>query len=65
MIDHIMRDAVDFIYGILDSGGNTGLNSTVSVATDVYDKSGNIIAQNFGKGNLSALIAELTFDVFL
>ena len=33
------------------------------IYTDVYDKSGNIIAQNFGKGNLSALIAELTFEL--
>lgn len=33
------------------------------IYTDVYDKNGNIIAQNFGKGNLSALIAELTFEL--
>ena len=33
------------------------------IYTDVYDKTGNIIAQNFGKGNLSALISELTFEL--
>lgn len=33
------------------------------IYTDVYDKEGNLIAQNFSKGNLSALIAELTFEL--
>lgn len=33
------------------------------IYTDIFDKKGNIIARNFGKGNLSALIAELTFEL--
>ena len=33
------------------------------IYTDVYDKKGDLIAQNFGKGNLSALISELTFEL--
>ncbi len=31
--------------------------------TDVYDKDGNLLAQNFSKGSLSALIAELCFNL--
>lgn len=31
------------------------------IYTDIYDKNGRIIAHDFNKGNLSALIAELTF----
>ena len=33
------------------------------IYTDVYDNKGNVIAHDFGKGNLSALIAELTFEL--
>ena len=33
------------------------------IYTDVYDIKGNIIAKDFNKGNLSALIAELTFEL--
>lgn len=33
------------------------------VYTDVYDKDGNLLASNFSKGDLSALIAELTFEL--
>ena len=33
------------------------------IYTDVYDVRGNIIAHDFNKGNLSALIAELTFEL--
>ncbi len=33
------------------------------IYTDVYDKNGNILAHDFSKGNLSALIAELTFEL--
>lgn len=33
------------------------------IYTDVYDAQGNIIAHDFNKGNLSALIAELTFQL--
>ena len=35
---------------------------TDEIYTDVCDSSGNVIAPNFNKGNLSALIAELTFE---
>lgn len=30
---------------------------------DIYDMQGNVIARNFGKGYLSALIAEITFEL--
>lgn len=33
------------------------------IYTDVYDSKGNILVRDFHKGNLSALIAELTFDL--
>jgi len=33
------------------------------IYTDVYDSNGNILARDFHKGNLSALIAELTFEL--
>ena len=33
------------------------------IYTDVYDTHGNILARDFHKGNLSALIAELTFEL--
>ena len=33
------------------------------IYTDVYDRKRNLVAQNFSKGNLSALIAELTFEL--
>ena len=33
------------------------------IYTDIYDKNRNLIAQNYNKGNLSALIAELTFEL--
>lgn len=33
------------------------------IYTDVYDSKGNILARDFHKGNLSALIAELTFEL--
>lgn len=33
------------------------------IYTDVFDSKGNIIAHDFSKGNLSALIAELTFEL--
>ena len=42
-----------------------GSNETVSdeVYTDVYDGEGHLIASNFNKGELSALISELTFEL--
>lgn len=33
------------------------------IYTDIYDVNGNIITRDFNKGNLSALIAELTFEL--
>ena len=33
------------------------------IYTDVYDVSGNVLVRDFHKGNLSALIAELTFEL--
>ena len=33
------------------------------MTTDVYDAAGQKIAENFGKGELSSLIAELTFEI--
>ena len=33
------------------------------IYTDVYDKHGNLLIKNFHKGNLSALIAEITFEL--
>ena len=48
---------LDTVCGVnVDTGRDT-------IYTDVYDKKGNLIAQDFGKGNLSALIAELTFEL--
>lgn len=63
--DAVLRDKgtilkiewLDTVCGVNIDTGND------DIYTDVYDTSGNIIAQNFGKGNLSALIAELTFEL--
>lgn len=38
-------------------------NELGEIYTDVYDANGNILSQNFHKGYLSALIAELTFEL--
>lgn len=43
-------------------GGNVDTGSD-EVFTDVYDSEGHLLAQNFSKGELSALIAELTFEL--
>lgn len=43
-----------------------GINSETGkdeIYTNVLDEEGNIIAHDFNKGNLSALIAELTFEI--
>lgn len=43
-----------------------GVNTDTSndeIYTDVLDVNGNVIAHDFSKGNLSALIAELTFEI--
>jgi hypothetical protein len=34
-----------------------------NIYTDIYDQNGNVIAHDFNKGSLSALIAELTFEL--
>ena len=38
-------------------------HGTDTTVTDVYDAAGNLLARDFGKGELSALIAELTFEL--
>lgn len=50
-------DWLDTVCGIKADTGND------AIYTDVYDVRGNIIAHDFNKGNLSALIAELTFEL--
>lgn len=43
-----------------------GINTdtgTDEIYTDVLDAEGNVLAHDFSKGNLSALIAELTFEI--
>lgn len=50
-------DWLDTVCGIKADTGND------VIYTDVYDVRGNIIAHDFNKGNLSALIAELTFEL--
>lgn len=48
---------LDTVCGVhVDSGSD-------EISTDVYDNDGNLIAQGFSKGDLSALIAELTFEL--
>ena len=49
-------DWLDTVCGVeIDTGRD-------EIYTDVYDSHGNILARDFPKGNLSALIAELTFE---
>lgn len=50
-------DWLDTVCGIKADTGND------VIYTDVYDVRGNVIAHDFNKGNLSALIAELTFEL--
>ena len=48
---------LDTVCGLhLDTG-------TDELYTNIYDKEGNLIASNFSKGELSALVAELTFEL--
>ena len=48
-------DWLDTVCGVkIDTGKD-------EVLTNIYDKDGNLLIENFEKGNLSALIAELTF----
>lgn len=50
-------DWLDTVCGIqVDTGSDV-------IYTDVYDVHGNVVAHDFNKGNLSALIAELTFEL--
>lgn len=48
---------LDTVCGVKIDTGKDDIN------TDIYDNKCNIIAQGFKKGNLSALIAELTFEL--
>lgn len=50
-------DWLDTVCGIKNDTGND------IIYTDVYNSKGNIIAHDFNKGNLSALIAELSFEL--
>ena len=50
-------DWLDTVCGMKTDTGNDVIN------TDVYDVRGKLIAHDFNKGNLSALIAELTFEL--
>lgn len=51
---------IDWLDTIFNKNIDTGNYETT---TKIYDKDGNILAENFNKGFLSALIAELTFEV--
>lgn len=48
---------LDTVCGIHNDTGSD------DIYTDVYDSEGHLIASNFSKGELSALIAELTFEL--
>lgn len=48
---------LDTVCGVKIDTGND------DVYTDVYDSNGHLLASNFSKGELSALIAELTFEL--
>lgn len=48
---------LDCVCGIKPATGSD------EIYTDVYDAQGHIVARDFGKGNLSALISELTFSL--
>ena len=50
-------DWLDTVCGVKADTGND------IIYTDVYDSHGNVIYHDFNKGNLSALIAELTFEL--
>lgn len=43
--------------------GNGQVGENEKVYTDIYDSNGNILVKDFHKGYLSALIAELTFEL--
>ncbi|WP_300726148.1 virulence factor SrfC family protein [uncultured Bacteroides sp.] len=48
---------LDTVCGVQVDTGNDDLY------TDIYDVNGNVVARDFGKGYLSALIAEITFEL--
>lgn len=48
---------LDMICGVYNDTG------TDDIYTDIYDGKGQLLASNFNKGELSALIAELTFEL--
>ncbi len=48
---------LDTVCGVQIDTGND------DVYTDIYDVNGNLLSSNFSKGELSALIAELTFEL--
>lgn len=51
---------IDWLDTVCGVNADTGKDV---IYTDVYDKQGNITCHDFSKGNLSALIAELTFEL--
>ncbi len=48
---------LDTVCGVNTDTGQDAIN------TDIYDRNGKLLAHDFGKGNLSALIAELEFQL--
>jgi len=48
---------LDTVCGVNIETGND------EIYTDVYDAKGNVLTHDFSKGNLSALIAEITFEI--
>lgn len=63
--DAVLRDKgtllkIDWLDTVCGVNIDTGKDI---IYTDVYDKTGAVIAHDFAKGNLSALIAELTFEL--
>lgn len=63
--DTVLRDKgtllkiewLDTVCGVQIDTGND------EIYTDIYDNNGNILTHDFHKGNLSALVAELTFEL--
>ena len=51
---------IDWLDTVCGTKADTGNDV---IYTNVYDAGGHVIARNFNKGNLSALIAELTFEL--
>lgn len=51
---------IEWLDTVCGANADTGKDE---IYTDVLDANGNVIAHNFSKGNLSALIEELTFEI--